>query len=416
MNVRNFFEIKKFALTCWLALFSSSMFAGQYDFLWSKPSSDETITVYAAGGAEAPDGGFYLVVNSTNFAHWPWTYGSELIKLDSSGNLDKNFGTGGVVDFSSITQEGLGWFVAPLVVGDKIFIGSEGRNRTKNINTHIIVSLEEDGSVNTQFGQQGIVKYEYNSADRPAVRGLVLTNEQTLMLVSFLNGDYPKKTLSITTYDLTGNILTEYSHFTDVVGYIKMPKVVSGEDGVWIGTTFQPDRDEKTWHGGLIKVKNSGNLDGNFGTNGVLTFPAKEIQAIADIHVDENRIIFLNRTPSGTHNVTEHDKSGGFIRSIVTDFTESLYPANIRVYKDFFYIAGNVWPAVETAPVYKFSMDGTLDEDFFNQGTAILPDHGCSYGHGEAYFKNANGDFFVFGDSCELKGLQTGVVFTRLRN
>jgi uncharacterized delta-60 repeat protein len=199
---------------------------------------------------------------------------SAFARLTSTGELDEEFGTGGVATIN-VSKGYTDEVYAIGVETDNKIVGA-GKMNPDNISSNsIILSLEEDGSSNTDFNDDGIAILDFSSGTDLA-RDLLLDSNQIVIVGSAENMVSGKDELMISQLQLdSGNL---YNDFGDGgVVLLAGPdgealdaysvKMLSGD--YMIGARLG-DAGNTQW--ALTSVDRVGDLKDTFGTDGFVTY------------------------------------------------------------------------------------------------------------------------------------------------
>ncbi len=196
-----------------------------------------------------------------------------LVRLNTDGSLDSNFGNNGVVS----TPTGLGDEAYSLVLqsnGQIIVGGSSGNNFG-------LVRYNADGSVDTSFGNNGIVIQPIGSYAQ--INGIALQENGQIIAAGFSDSYF-----AVARFNTDGSIDTNFGS----VGYVTT--VLAGPDAAQ-GVVIQSDGQivaagSAGSNYGLARYNTDGSLDTTFGVQGIVIAPnnaGADIYGITDINIDE---------------------------------------------------------------------------------------------------------------------------------
>lgn len=248
--------------------------------------------------------------------------GFALIRLNTNGTLDTTFGTDGKV-FIDITN---GYaYSMKIQSDDKIILGGYSWNTLNSDFT--LVRINADGSIDTTFGNQGIVLTDLLSSGDDAIAAIeILSNGKILATGSSLKlGGYDFD-IVLVRYNTDGSIDNTFG----TNGIVRTTRPENNR-----GTAIAVDLNNKIYICGannflLARYNSDGSLDNTFGTNGMSTVAFGSVSSCNSVLILENGKIML----------------GGYVRTAVSSLTDD-------------------------AVLICFNSDGTLDNTFGNNGIII---------------------------------------------
>lgn len=298
---------------------SFSQVAGDVDVTWS--NSGFTINNHVNDKNEyseeikiLSDGSFLLI------AHTGAPNRDILIaKYSASGYLNPNFGTAGIliIDINGDTDRA---FDAHELAGGQLLIaGSSGSDL-------VLIRLEADGSFDFSFGTNGIISYTYADGPIAPFQMEVLADNSILLGVRIHNGfEFSSGLLKFTQHGAVSasfgqNGLSVFSdpNFTYAPSSMK---VLADQSIVMCGYKIYNDR----YNGFIIKFTSNGNVDVNFGTNGLGTEIGESsvITQFEDLNVDnEGRLIVIS---------SNSNMDGAIYRYLANGLIDNSYTANGKI-------------------------------------------------------------------------------------
>lgn len=110
-----------------------------------------------------------------------------LFRLDANGSLDTTFGTSGVVKYDSIYESGNS---VALQSDGKIIVAATRWSYSSIESAVMILRYNEDGSLDTNFGDSGVVTYQKAyGLPSMAVNDLVITSSGDIYIAGYVNTD-----------------------------------------------------------------------------------------------------------------------------------------------------------------------------------------------------------------------------------
>ena len=189
-----------------------------------------------------------------------------VVRTNSDGTLDSTFGGTGIFTIPVGSHGGVANSV--LVQNDnKIIIAGYANNGTNN--NFALVRFNTDGILDNNFGNSGIVKTQNLSSD--ILTSAALQTNQMIVAAGFsYNGS--NDVFAIARYDTSGNLDNTFSSngfiFTPIgSGNSEAIKVLIQTDGkiVAVGNSFNGSFTQAA----LVRYKYNGDLDSTFGSNGI---------------------------------------------------------------------------------------------------------------------------------------------------
>jgi uncharacterized delta-60 repeat protein len=261
-------------------------------------------------------------------------YRAAIVRFEANGKLDRSFGDNGTyllpidanLNYLRILQSSNG----------NILISAEHSNKTSQEDSFediVIVCLRADGSLNTQWGNNGILNYDYDDKDpsgsdhnETPFELIALPNNEVLINANFYSQVNKGRTVFLKV-KANGQIDKNYG-----VAEIKFPQ--SNVD-YWSGEVSPLQADGKILIGGQVSFKNGtenvflgklnldGSFDKTFGSNGLFLAPAKGKDFIVKPTTEaDGKIIML------LAKITEFSNGGAILRLLPNGKRDNTFGTN----------------------------------------------------------------------------------------
>lgn len=214
-----------------------------------------------------PNDGKIIVAGSAWFGN---AWDLALVRYLPNGTLDNSFGQNGRVTTSISTGHDLGFCVA-LQPDGKILVG--GETNYQGLVQMLIVRYDQNGSIDTSFGQNGYAIINFGSANALAY-GLIVQPDLNV-LVGGYSGNNGSKDFALvrllqnglldTSFGNGGGVLTSISTGDDLAHGMALH--TDGRIVLCGSSQGQLNKDIA-----LAQYTSSGQLDASFGSNGIFTF------------------------------------------------------------------------------------------------------------------------------------------------
>lgn len=248
-----------------------------------------------------PDGKI-IIAGGTNLGPTPTSPGVYIgfvVRYNDDGSLDTSFATNGIYRDPMVKH-----FDSIILLSDSsIMLG--GLNATEGV----LIKLQSNGLLNTTFGNNGILSL-YSNNFQFISRNTILLSDGNLLCSGYDYSDINNLKTAYCKVDVQGNfdtsfgtngkaIIDLYNTSPDVTEAIYTAKelpngsiVFKGNIIDWFGMTYSSNF--------LIKINSNGNLDTNFGTNGIFLHTYSdsglEIQPDGKIIIGGSKILNTNNT------------------------------------------------------------------------------------------------------------------------
>lgn len=259
-----------------------------------------------------PDGKI-IVAGGTNLGPTPTgpgVYIGFVVRYNNDGSLDTSFATNGIYREPMVEH-----FDSIILLSDgSIMLG--GLNATEGV----LVKLQSNGLLNTTFGNNGILSL-YSNNFQFISRNTILLSDGNLLCSGYDYSDINNLKTAYCKVDIQGNfdtsfgtngkaIIDLYNTSPDVNEAIYTAKelpngsiVFKGNIIDWFGMTYSSNF--------LAKINSNGNLDPNFGTNGIVlhTYSDSGLEVQPDGKIIIGGTKEINTYNSG-YSITRFDSNG----------------------------------------------------------------------------------------------------------
>jgi uncharacterized delta-60 repeat protein len=342
---------------------------------------------FAFAVATYPDGKVLLAGYSRTTNEF-LDYDIALARYNPDGSLDQTFGNGGLVktDFGAFENARA---VAIQPDGKIVVAGSISRPGS---NDFAVIRYHEDGTLDSSFGQGGLVTTDFDNNDDFAADLAIAPNGEIVVAgtiwtrTPLLDSDF-----AVARYDSNGNLDTTFGDggkvtvhsdiHDDVAAMVLNPKgqiVLAGETTTVSGEGLNIDF-------ALVRFNRDGTPDASFGSGGRVVTDFSAVDTLSDVALTPNGDIIAVGTvePSPTEFdfvVARYNRNGrldpsfGTAGSVITDFsTSDDFAFAVAVHPNGkIVVAGKT--RINTAGVYedfalaRYERDGTLDQSFGSDG------------------------------------------------
>ncbi len=438
--------MRNFKIICGLILWSISLTYGQnpgeFDTTFNAPrgyawySGNSTEANYRARTILPQSNGDNYVVGSAFLGSSAYYYFS-ILKYGSNGDLDASFGDDGEVRITNGNQ-----IVARDAYqnGDKIVI--VGTSYVADIGELMLVRINLDGSLDTTFGISGIITHDLTNRDDIGTAINPLENGKMVVVGSSkLANDYDAL---VARFHADGSLDTSFGDEGIVVStippYRAIPsdiKVVAGGK-ILIAGTYDENLETRIF---VVGYHPDGSLDKSFGDEGFVIidyFPDRKV-SFKSMETRNGKVLIAGRSSvgngvSGDLFLTRYLSNGTLDTSFGTDgvefhgnTTQNMDAGDLIFQPDGkFLIAGTI---DENSTIWRYNANGILDTEFADQGVAFLPIDLISTTLNDIRFESG-GKIVICGDASHeffnnvwmitlrvISGLSLGVVdFNNLGN
>jgi uncharacterized delta-60 repeat protein len=278
---------------------SSFATSGHFSLLTSSPSFAKDIAIQK-------DGKILVAVES-------YTDEFQVYRLLSDGELDKNFGVNGLAEFE-FGFNGCVSFTLLIQKDQKILVGGIA-GRVQGETDFALIRLNEDGTLDTTFGNKGIV---LTSIEKKAtITDLLLQNDGKIIAAGYSKNDtdndfcvvrYLKTGELDTTFSQKGVFIFENPNKNDEINSIAF----QGDKNIIIGgNSSSLDFSDVDFL--MIRLDSNGNQDLGFGEKGIVTSTSKKKTTLNCLIVQsDSSIIFTGEYGSFGRDifVTKYTQNG----------------------------------------------------------------------------------------------------------
>lgn len=366
---------------------------------------------WATDVAVQNDGKIVVTAESANVEN-PEVWDSYVLRFDPSGDLDENFGTGGIVRFR-FSQASHEWLNAIAIQPDgRILVSGKGDNITT------VVRLNLDGSFDTSFGTGGKTNFTLVNrkwavpysmlvqADGRIVVGLNSDNTAFGFVRLTSNGAFD------TTFNGTGKLVISGGKGSSTAALIDL---AIQPDGKYVASGMLPSSSKgSTSQFALMRINTNGALDNSFGSGGkVITnfggtwSAARNVVVLADGSIVAGGDWLAGGTAGNQSYIFARYLANGQLDTTFGTGGKSVFNSpnfrrmlGLAVQSDG-KIVGSGWdrdPSSSNANILimRVNSNGVLDADFGNTGMTIT-DYLGRNDQGNAMAVQADGKFVVAG-------------------
>lgn len=358
----------------------------------------------------------------------PSTYTASVVRLNEDGTPDNTFGNNGVVVVNEIT---------PRSYANDVFIQSDGKivaagNTYDGSSSDIICfRLNSDGTLDPNFGTNGIVRI--NSGGSEVAMDVKVKSDGKVILSGYSDKDDGIDKMCIVQLNSDGSIDTNFGNNgfavyggTTVANYIQR-LAINEQNGKLIAAGFDIHEEGHIYSSYAIACFNAdGTPDLTFNGTGFVKFNIKDGPSFFNAVVvdDEGKIILgghhwikgnpepltyymtvMKYNPDGTRDLS-FGQNGVAIHNIVA---EENYTFGMALQKDKKIVLAGYTKDIDIAidfAVCRFNEDGTLDTDFGLNGSSSTDISGEDYTTAVAI--QEDGKIVLTGYSLWMKGSQYG--------
>lgn len=340
-------------------------------------------------------------------------------RVNPDGTHDNTFGDGGkvVLDFSDhATSDDYGMDV--IQVGNALYVCGSSENY------FALIKLNMDGSLDTDFGVNGIVTTDIFGNSGSRANKLILTSNNKLLLAgSTYNAD---EDVAATLYDLDGNLVTTFGtagkFSVDIGGTDRIYNVIETSTGEYLmaGTS--------TANGGydflLLRLTATGVLDNTFSDDGYMIFDFGSTDlAVGLIELQDGDFLVSGWTytvgagedfaiakihPSGVFNGDFGGNYTGMMKYDIDNSNDRCYSLIEVNNGKFFGGAFGTKNSNQDYALVLFNSDGSVDNTYANNGVALFDLGGTD--KGTRVLLNSSGDLYMTGNTNSAGLNDFGVV------
>jgi uncharacterized delta-60 repeat protein len=335
---------------------------------------------YIYDGGHGNDGAYAIAVQSDNkiLLAGDSSNGSDgdviVLRLDTDGSLDTNFGTNGIYTYDS--GNGYDSVIDLLVQSDgRIVMCGSCSNGTDN--DLLVIRLNANGAPDTTFGTNGVAIYDGGNSHDSALR-LTVQNDGKILVTGGSSNDTVYDII-VARFNTNGILDTSFGTggivLYDGGDYDRGYGIDTNSNGniLVTGVRTKPDPNSTDYDIPVICFDSNGNLDTSFGNNGIAIYDGGISEQCYDLMVQSDDTI------------------------LITGYSGS----NIGGISD--------WGLV----VLKYTQDGTLDSTFGTNGVyRYNPTDNTEWGYGLAL--QTDGRIVVTGQVHN--GTDDDVIVLRLTN
>ncbi|MCS6955460.1 MAG: hypothetical protein NZM44_03815, partial [Candidatus Calescibacterium sp.] len=223
-----------------------------------------------------------------------------LLKLNTHGETDKSFGEDGkfVINTNKVK-----YFFNSLYVDKKQDIYLVGYVEELENRDMVVMKINQNGKLDIGFSDKGYIKMNFGSQDN-ATSVCVDDDGNIFITGSVYNNIREDYDLIVAKININGGLDKDFGQSFGQRGYIILHNICGGEFGDWgISINMTPNKEiyilansqdsNKCNQSVVIKMDSNGNLDKNFGTEGVSIIQVGSESLPSSMIVDKNGKIYV---------------------------------------------------------------------------------------------------------------------------
>lgn len=390
---------------------------GMLDTAFNGTGQAEFTSGDALGVAIQPDGKIVVVGHNSPASNLDM----KVVRYNINGTLDTTFDTDGIATLAIGTATDIGYAVAIQPDG-KIIVSGRSDTPPTFTTSNAIVRFNANGSLDTSFGNAGIIIPQVSATNFPHQLALQSDGKFVIVTRKYVNGT---ASLMLIRYGPNGD-----------------PDSSFGVDGV-VSTTFglgteyeaiaiQPDgklvvscssyANATSYDFAVLRYNGDGSLDDSFGTNGIVVTPigpgATLEQAKALVLQPNGKIVLGGRSPNGSNNnfvSVRYLKNGtvdtrwgveGIVRTDMGGPADGIHAMVIQP-NGRIVVGGESdigTPGTRRFALARYMGEGAANSDFDRDGSTDI-----------SIFRPSTGEWHIFGSlSSSVTGVRWGVAADEL--
>jgi len=255
---------------------------------------------YIYDGGNGDDGGYAIAVQSDNkiLLAGESSNGSDgdviVLRLDSDGSLDPNFGSNGIYTYDG--GNGYDAIIDLLVQSDgSIVMCGSSSNETDN--DLMVMRLNPSGAPDTAFGTNGATTYHGGNSHDFGSRLTIQNDGKILVTGGSDNG--PDYDIVVVRFSANGTLDTSFGTNGAVLydggDYDRGYGIDTNSNGniLVTGVRNQPDQNSMNYDIPVISFDSNGNLDTSFGNNGIVLYDGNISEQCFDLIVQSDDTILV---------------------------------------------------------------------------------------------------------------------------
>jgi uncharacterized delta-60 repeat protein len=333
-----------------------------------------------------------------------------LARYNVDGNLDVSFGNDGKV----LTPLGIDmeneYNSVQVLDNGKIMVAATNGIMSSGYD-FAIVQYNADGTLDTNFGTNGIVITDFNTKDNEVRSLITLPNHKFIVggeiyinssngYTDFAVARYNENGTLDTTFGNNGlssvNIGTTFNSLYSSEDWITNVKLLPNGKIIAVGTTSNNYSNEKGGNFGMIRLNENGSLDTNFGINGrvITDFGGDEgptsLQILNDGKIIVNGIYYYNDDENEKVVIAKYNENGtldttyGSNGKIMTDFetvNKGFVWSNEIQNDGKMLVFGWINKLTADYVIFRYNTNGSLDTTFGTNGIQTI-----DFGENESVF------------------------------
>ena len=342
----------------------------------------------AAAVAVYPDGRIVLAGSSQSTDNYLDT-DLALARYNPDGSLDQTFGNGGLVT-TDLNEYESSRAVAIQPDGKIVLAGTISRsNGTQDF---VVVRYNEDGTLDSSFGQDGVVTTDfYNTMDFAA--DMAITPNGEIVVAGTIHWSIPKSDFAIARYRSNGELDETFGSDGKVTfglesahEFLAAMALSSKGEIVLVGDTITPQPEVYNSDCIVVRLNRDGSPDASFGDDGMVITDFTSVDMTGDVALTPGGEIIVVGTvepsppPKFDFVVARYDRHGNLDPSfgtgghVFTDFSmrdDFAFAVAVRP-NGKIVVAGKSGLVIGSSQndfaLARYERDGTLDQSFGSSG------------------------------------------------
>ncbi|WP_186644579.1 delta-60 repeat domain-containing protein [Fluviispira vulneris] len=322
-------------------------------------------------------GGFSILNNGTSVF--------TLAKYNKDGSLSSSFGTGGIVQTAIGGEAAINALVA--MPDGSIIAGGYSKNCANN-SLFTLVKYKPDGRINPTFGSRGIVQTLIGNSTS-MIRSLTLLNDGNILAAGYSLQDDKSPIMTLAKYNGYGTLVEEFGDDGIVLTQSGLSSqfftaITLPDNSIVAGGYVNIDLFTKVY--ALAKYNSLGKLDSSFGANGVSLTPIGMASYVLSLAVSADGALIAGGYSEGVERISfftiakfdnkgnlqsNFGENGLILNQIIPNSNRSAYTCSVIVLPEGAILAGGYATGPDISSVftmYKYDLNGNVHNNFGNNG------------------------------------------------
>lgn len=327
-----------------------------------------------------------------------------LARYFANGKRDLSFGDQGKALSSGFSEE-ISIAGIHLDSSGNIILAGTLQDDEKNV---YIFKFNSDGSVDTSFGNQGLVTFDSGTNENDEIFKMEVQSDGKILLAGEVDKGLTERSFLVR-FNANGSLDSGFA-----TAGVWIQDVSSGEEDSLKALKILPDGKiiavgsgyfSATLESFLIRFNINGSLDTSFGTSGILrhTSPAGLIPRAMAVQSD-GKIVVLGRNDAVTEILIARYSPDGSLDTSFNSVGYSSSTAKDEIGVDLkilssgkILVAGSNYASNESLAYMVFNVDGTIDVSRSADGLVTIPFPGYTYSQGVALALTSTGTALLVG-------------------